>query len=792
MAKRKDSLAIFSDKPTNVDLLNFKDYSNLLTNVIVNSETPSTIGVFGEWGSGKTSLMLMIEELLQKKNIKTIWFNAWKYDKEEALWRALILCVLRGLSSDKNAVDDTTLKLYEAISSEKLGQMQIDWLEIGKTFLKGAMFISGLLVAPLFLIPGFADVFTSSSFLSQLSNAFTRRKIQQSRERISSIEQFEYLYKKLITSHVQDGERVVILIDDLDRCVPIRSLEVLEALKSFLDADGCIYVVACDTRLINQGLQEKYFEKSNISLDDYLGKIIQFSFTIPPIHIKDAERFISNFGLAIGSDEIARLISKTLERNPRKIKRFLSDLKIKSQLIKSRKLLLKPESLVKMSCITYTWRDFWLASINDTSIFSRAQKISLMPDEIEKSIDDTEFGKLFHIDQQLYNLLKIEPFITESDLHEFIFLSTTTSANLSENEILSKSELVSDSQRAATKIYSSKLMVDQRFYVTRGEVDKVIAAIKKGTSLVLVSGHYGTGKTTLLYMIDQNDSIDYVATYIDLGILRPTLDLNILYYEMARVIQQSLTEKGYSIQFEPKHDLLALQEFEIFISSAIDKLSGKRLVVMFDEILQALIADTNSALDFIENIKFLISKNLNLTIILSGQFESTKIYEPIMQKLLSSVDLNIELSKVGLHNFTEIYEGLTSLPFYKFGISEAYNLLYLFENELRTLVSTQFSLADWWKQGLTLDLYEKAVRNDMTLDFFTLGDLFKLITAENNWEKIFKGIFVNKSYIQDKVSVILRVRNKIAHSREVSYEELQDFVSNTLDMLKIIHKINFG
>jgi len=108
------------------------------------------------------------------------------------------------------------------------------------------------------------------------------------------------------------------------------------------------------------------------------------------------------------------------------------------------------------------------------------------------------------------------------------------------------------------------------------------------------------------------------------------------------------------------------------------------------------------------------------------------------------------------------------------------------------LVSTQLSLADWWQQGLTSELYQKAVSNDMTLDFFTLSDLFKLVTADSNWEKIFKGIFMNKAYVQDRVTIILRARNKIAHSRQLSHRELEGFILNTIDMLKVIHKANFG
>lgn len=789
MAKKKDSLAIFSDKPTDIDLLNFKDYSNLLADVIETSETPSTIGVFGAWGSGKTSLMLMIEKKLKKKKIKTIWFNAWKYDKEDALWRALILRILKGLTASQKDVDDATLKLYAAISTDKLGQVEIDWLEIGKALMKGVAFF----VSPFLLIPGVANAFAKADFLDNASSAFTRRKIQQSQERVSSIEQFEELYKQLVAKHITDNERIVIFIDDLDRCLPVRSLEVFEALKSFLDADGCIYVVSCDTRLINQGLQLKYSDKSNISLDDYLEKIVQFAFSIPPIHVEDAERFIKKFGLAIGSDEIARLISRTLERNPRKIKRFLSDLKIKSQLVKSRKLLLRPETLVKMSCITYTWREFWLASVNDTSVFSRAQQIAISSNGNEKSLDDIEFGNLFHIDERLYGLLNTEPFVADSDLHEFIFLSTTTSTNLAEKLSQESAGDVFERQSVQTKIYSDKPVVDQRFNVTKARSDEIIAAINNNASLIVISGHVGTGKTTLLYIIEQFEKSNFVSVYIDLGRFMPSINLDDWYFEMARVTKQTMEEKGYSLNYELKGDRFSLASFEKFLYAFVNTIKGKRLVLMLDESIQLVREDPSSnsfTNRFVSDLRTLLLGNDRLTIILSGQFRSKDLSGQVLHPLLDLVSLTVELDKLGLHNFNEIYERLNSLPLENYNISEAYNLLYLFENELRLFVATQFSLFDWWKQGLSENLYEKAARSEMTLDLFSLGDLFKVIMVDGNWERIFKKMFPSKTYIGDKASIILRVRNKIAHSRELATKELEEFVLSTLEILKIIHNIN--
>jgi len=655
MAKKKDLLAIFSDKPARKDLLNFKDYSNLLANVITNSETPSTIGIFGEWGSGKTSLMLMIEELLQKKGIKTIWFNAWKYDKEEALWRALILSIVRGLNAGQREIDETTLKLYEAVSTEKLGQVQIDWLEIGKTLLKGAAF----LVAPLFLIPGIANAFANASFLDQVSSAFTRRKIQQSRERISSIEQFEEYYKILVSKHVSGDERIVILIDDLDRCIPVRSLEVLEALKSFLDATGCVYVVACDTRLINQGLSEKYDDKNGIHVDEYLAKIVQFSFAIPPIRVEDAEKFIKNFGLGVDSLEIRRLIATTIERNPRKLKRFLSDLKIKLQLVQSRGLLLKPDALVKMSCIANTWKEFWFATLKTPSAFSRAQKIALASAEgSEKTPEEIILFQTLNIDEQLNILLSSQPLVSDADLQEYIFLSTTTSANMPDKENKTRKQKESSQRPFSSSGILSDAPVRQDVFVGRAVViEQILRAVSKDTSLILLRGQPGTGKTTLLRMLERIDSNNALMIYINLqGFLGYVGSEQNWYYELARQIVQRVGEKGYTVKFKPASDRLSLHEFEKLLGSISTSIGSRRLVLMMDEyeVLETSINKERLDRDFLGGLRYLLQSNPQLAIILSGRYRIESLSSSLWSPLLNMVGLNIELDRLSDLELSEL------------------------------------------------------------------------------------------------------------------------------------------
>jgi len=89
---------ILTDKPASRDTLDFQPYIDSLAELIKDSttDTPLTIGIFGQWGSGKTSLMQFVKQQIEAEKIhKTVWFNAWKYEREElALWRVLILRTL--------------------------------------------------------------------------------------------------------------------------------------------------------------------------------------------------------------------------------------------------------------------------------------------------------------------------------------------------------------------------------------------------------------------------------------------------------------------------------------------------------------------------------------------------------------------------------------------------------------------------------------------------------------------------------------------------------------------------
>jgi hypothetical protein len=148
--------SLLDDLPTDRDALDFDPYVAALAGLVASpaTRTPLTIGVFGTWGAGKTSLMRMVRGKLPE-SFRTAWFDAWKYEKEETLWRALLLQVLSALKGavpknkpdDLEALSDLETALYQPVDREKVGGLTIDWGRLGAGLGEGAVQI-GLAFLP--------------------------------------------------------------------------------------------------------------------------------------------------------------------------------------------------------------------------------------------------------------------------------------------------------------------------------------------------------------------------------------------------------------------------------------------------------------------------------------------------------------------------------------------------------------------------------------------------------------------------------------------------------------------
>lgn len=366
---------IVNDQPTDTDALDFTPYVQTLADIIQTGNTPLTIGVFGTWGSGKTSLMKMVKKELPD-DFTVAWFDAWKYDKEETLWRAFLLSVLTSLkeTAHKNGQPTEEFEkmqslLYREMELEKMGGVTIDLPKLG-----GAA-ATGLVKLSLSFIPGISTLTklveelqsgAAKSSTDEAVSAITRERTKIYIEQVQFLEQFQEKFAKLVKTHVAP-KRLVVFVDDLDRCLPEKAIEVLEAIKLFLDVENCVFVLGLDQEVIARGIEMKYKEfgakqdgdsaqqKFTIEGARYLEKIIQLPFQIPPVEQNDMGDFVHGLSADWPHEECPKVFAVGLGDNPRQIKRTVNTFLMLWKLAEKRKDKLqervKPIRLAKVVAI---------------------------------------------------------------------------------------------------------------------------------------------------------------------------------------------------------------------------------------------------------------------------------------------------------------------------------------------------------------------------------------------------------------------------------------------------------
>ena len=334
---------VHTDQVTSEDRLAFTPYRDTLVSIIRKAETPLTVGVFGGWGTGKTSLLMMLQDTLRKSKAKPrarlVWFNAWQYGQEAALWRALLSRVLEALRLEEavkpdSDLDDIQASLYRDVDREVAGRFEVDWDKLAEGTLKGAVKF-GLSYVPgarLLEDLGTAAKKKTEEWSDDVLEAFRREKTRIHLDHVRFLEQFRDKFEKLVQKRIiEKGERLVVFVDDLDRCLPEKAIEVLEAIKLFLDVPGCVFVIAVDQKVIEKGIQVRYRDfalhdqGADLPIDgaDYLKKIVQVPFYLPPVRKEDMREFIKKVAsqLPSGCDEV---FAVGMETNARKIKRTLN------------------------------------------------------------------------------------------------------------------------------------------------------------------------------------------------------------------------------------------------------------------------------------------------------------------------------------------------------------------------------------------------------------------------------------------------------------------------------------
>jgi len=312
------------------DALGLSDYAEALSNFILSADTPMTIGIQGDWGSGKSSMMYLIEEKIQGKNIHTLWFNTWQFSQfnlDNQLSISLLSRFIDNLEKLKSepSADESVNKPPEDSKLKNTVRKLAFWTVASAAEMAGATKV--------------ADKFMDASEESSPVNS------QEPSEYIGNLQKD---LKELVKNKRKDCNlnRIVVFIDDLDRLLPQKAVEFLESLKLFLDIDGCVYVLACDYQVVTQGLKQKFgVGEAELKGRSFFDKIIQVPFNMPvsQYNVNDfCQKMLEHIEVAHDKEDVnlyVNLISFSVGFNPRTVKRLFNNLLLlKLVLIKKKAL----------------------------------------------------------------------------------------------------------------------------------------------------------------------------------------------------------------------------------------------------------------------------------------------------------------------------------------------------------------------------------------------------------------------------------------------------------------------
>ena len=375
--------ALWSDNPASLDLLAFSPVAETVASALLDDQLdPVVLGVSGRWGSGKTTVLQLVGAELAKldhgeSRILVVPTDPWRYDPATGVKESLISEVLSALGGEveKKAVDGSNAKkLFRRLVR------RIDW---AKAITMAAR--SSLLMQ----IPSINDI-----------TALVKDPKEDSGDQARGLEAFRGEFRELMESpELGHIKRVVVLVDDLDRCLPPTVIETLEGIRLFLAVPKMSFVIAADEERVADAIRTRYekpgvlAERSVAEMEEeparlYLHKIVHTTVPLPALSRFDTEAYLLLLqvlpkvdetrlktlieqcdalrkesrdlgeldpvdGVDLGverafAERLTPILYEKLRGNPRRIKRFLNDLRVRQSIATGRGIDLQADIVAKM------------------------------------------------------------------------------------------------------------------------------------------------------------------------------------------------------------------------------------------------------------------------------------------------------------------------------------------------------------------------------------------------------------------------------------------------------------
>lgn len=287
---------MWADTETSTDFLNYSEVAELVAELIANRDLlPLSLGIFGSWGTGKSSTLRLVEAEIAKdsKNYLIVHFDAWLYqDFDDA--RAALMSVI-------------ATALIEASPPSLLDKAKSLAGRVNKLRLLGLLAEGGAALAgvPVFgvaarAIEAAGDVFAGKADkedVDALKNASkevedkTKGLLQDApkREPPEEIAAFRKEFGEVLAGL---DRTLVVFIDNLDRCLPTNAIHTLEAIRLFLFMPKTAFVIAADEDMIRHAVAQHFNNPSERHVVDYLDKLIQMPVRVPRAGVQEVRAYL--------------------------------------------------------------------------------------------------------------------------------------------------------------------------------------------------------------------------------------------------------------------------------------------------------------------------------------------------------------------------------------------------------------------------------------------------------------------------------------------------------------------
>jgi len=390
----------------------FKGYAKTLTRLIAGMDvlTPVTISIHGEWGSGKSSLMRTIANLLEYeeafkkyfgenerfpiKKSKIIWFNAWEYESEEDIALVLLQHIANELGNESTGSKLEKLEKY-------LGALSRIAVDVTLKKLGGI---------------------SLNDVQNYIGNEYKKL--------VRDLSSLAELHKEVIQEYIEKSNfsQVVIFIDDLDRCSIENSKSIIDAISLFLSTKNCIFILGLDIEKLQKSLEVRYKNIKGFNAREYIDKIVQLRFELPPLSKPDIEDYVKNL-LPEGYKEYSEIIAEGVPPNPRSVKLFINNLRFQLALSKYRDFKVNEPLLIKWLVLKHSFPSFAIEIERNPELFFKYQSEeiiihykNLAPDKKNEFLEKENLNADFLENDKLLGLLQARKIkFTEQDLNDVIF-----------------------------------------------------------------------------------------------------------------------------------------------------------------------------------------------------------------------------------------------------------------------------------------------------------------------------------------------------------------------------------